>query len=78
MEQYNVENYDDSITYLMRAYEYNNQNGEALYNLGNSYRLNEQSVEAIEVYKEVISSFSGTEKARRSQQYIDELTATEE
>lgn len=78
MEQYNAENYDDSITYFARAYEYNNENGEALYNLGNSYRLNEQSVEAVEVYKEVIQNFSGTEKARRSQQYIDELTSTEE
>lgn len=78
MEQYNAENYDDSITYLMRAYEYNKQNGEALYNLGNSYRLNEQPVEAVEVYKEVIANFSGTEKARRSQQYVEELTGVEE
>lgn len=78
MEQYNLENYDDAITYLMRAYEYNNQNGEALYNLGNSYRLNEQPVEAIEVYKQVTANFSGTEKARRSAQYIEELTGVEE
>ena len=78
MAQYNAENYDDSITYLMRAYEYNKQNGEALYNLGNSYRLNEQPVEAVEVYKEVIANFSGTEKARRSQQYVEELTGVEE
>ncbi len=78
MEQYNAENYDDSITYLLRAYEYNNQNGEALYNLGNSYRLNEQSVEAVEVYKKVTANFAGTEKARRSAQYIEELTGVEE
>ena len=78
MEQYNAENYDDSITYLMRAYDYNNQNGEALYNLGNSYRLNEQPVEAVEIYKEVTENFSGTEKARRSAQYIEELTGVEE
>lgn len=78
MEQYNAENYDDSITYLLRAYEYNNQNGEALYNLGNSYRLNEQPVEAVEIYKEVTANFSGTEKARRSAQYIEELTGVEE
>ena len=78
MEQYNAENYDDSITYLMRAYEYNNQNGEALYNLGNSYRLNEQHVEAVEIYKKVTANFAGTEKARRSAQYIEELTGVEE
>ncbi len=78
MELYNEENYDDSITYFTRAYEYNNQNGEALYNLGNSYRLNEQSVEAVEIYKQVVADFAGTEKARRSQQYIDELTGQEE
>lgn len=78
MELYNEENYDDSITYLMRAYEYNNKNGEALYNLGNSYRLNEQPVEAVEIYKQVIANFSGTEKARRSQQYIEELTGVVE
>lgn len=78
MEQYNAENYDDAITYLLRAYEYNNQNGEALYNLGNSYRLNEQSVEAVEVYKQVTANFAGTEKARRSAQFIEELTEEEE
>ena len=77
MELYNAENYDDSITYLMRAYEYNNKNGEALYNLGNSYRLNEQSVEAVEIYKKVTANFAGTEKARRSTQYIEELTGVE-
>ena len=63
---------------MLRAYEYNNQNGEALYNLGNSYRLNEQAVEAVEVYKKVIANFSGTEKARRSAQYVEELTGVEE
>jgi tetratricopeptide (TPR) repeat protein len=78
MEQYNAENYDDAITYLLRAYEYNNQNGEALYNLGNSYRLNEQSVEAVEIYRKVTANFAGTEKARRSAQYIEELTEVEE
>lgn len=78
MEQYNSENYDDSITYLMRAYEYNNQNGEALYNLGNSYRLNEQPIEAVKIYEKVAENFSGTEKARRSAQYIEELTGVEE
>ena len=78
MEQYNAENYDDAITYLLRAYEYNNQNGEALYNLGNSYRLNEQSVEAVEIYRKVTANFAGTEKARRSAQYIEELTGAEE
>ena len=75
---YNAENYDDAITYLLRAYEYNNQNGEALYNLGNSYRLNEQSVEAVEIYRKVTANFAGTEKARRSAQYIEELTGAEE
>lgn len=74
MEQYNGENYDEAITYFARAYEYNQTNGEALYNLGNAYRLNEQSVEAVETYRKVVADFSGTEKARRSQQYIDELT----
>ncbi len=78
MEQYNAENYDDSITYLKRAYDYNNLNGEALYNLGNSYRLNEQPQEAVEVYEKVTENFAGTEKARRSAQYIIELTGVDE
>lgn len=77
MEQYNDKNYDEAITYFSRAYAYNQANGEALYNLGNAYRLNEQSVEAVETYRQVVAGFAGTEKARRSQQYIDELTAQE-
>ncbi len=78
MDFYNAEDYDNSITYLMRAYDYNHANGEALFNLGNSYRMNEQAVEAVEIYKEVVANFSGTEKARRSQQYIEDLTGVEE
>lgn len=72
-EAYRAESYDDAISYFIRAYHYNATNGDALFNLANAYRLNGQNTDAVTTYREVITNFSGTEKARRSQLYIDEI-----
>ena len=75
MEAYQNESYEDAIEYLSRAFSYDNTNGEALYNLGNAYRKSGDDANAIATYRQVIELFPNTEKANRSQSYINEMTA---
>ncbi len=70
---YKAEEYDTAITDLTRSYEYDNENGDALYNLGNAYYKSGDTTSAIEIYEDVIEKFPNTEKARRSQGYIEEI-----
>ncbi len=78
MEAYQNESYEDAIEYLSRAFSYDNTNGEALYNLGNAYRKSGDDANAIATYQSVIELFPNTEKANRSQSYINEMTAATE
>lgn len=75
MEAYQNESYKDAIEYLARAFSYDNTNGEALYNLGNAYRKDGDNANAIATYQQVIELFPNTEKANRSQSFINEITA---
>lgn len=70
---YRAEEYDTAIESLARAYEYDPSNGEALYNLGNSYNKKGDLDKAVEIYKQVVELFPNTEKARKSQGYIKEI-----
>lgn len=78
MEAYQNESYEDAIEYLSRAFSYDNTNGEALYNLGNAYRKSGDDANAIATYTQVIELFPNTEKANRSQSFINEMTAETE
>lgn len=70
---YRAEEYDTAIESLARAYEYDPSNGEALYNLGNSYNKKGDLDKAVEIYEQVVELFPNTEKARKSQGYIKEI-----
>lgn len=72
-EAFRAEEYDTAIKNLERAYSYNPSNGEALYNLGNSYNRKGNTSKAVEIYEQVIALFPNTEKARKSQNYIREI-----
>jgi tetratricopeptide (TPR) repeat protein len=72
-EAYRNQDYVTAIKELTRAVEYDASNGEALYNLGNSYYKSEKLDDALEVYEQVVELFPGTEKARKSQSYIKEI-----
>ena len=67
------EDYETAIKQLERAYDYDPTNGEALYNLGNSYNKTGNLDKAVEIYEQVIELFPGTAKARKSQGYIKEI-----
>jgi tetratricopeptide (TPR) repeat protein len=71
---YKNQDYETAITDLKRAVEYDATNGEALYILGNSYYKSEKLDEALEIYEQVVELFPGTEKARKSQSYIKEIS----
>ena len=61
------------IENLEKAFKYDATNGEALYNLAQSYNRSGDTDKAVETYKKVIELFPNTEKARKSENYIKEL-----
>ncbi|MCR5502402.1 MAG: tetratricopeptide repeat protein [Lachnospiraceae bacterium] len=74
---YRAEEYAEAIPNLRRAYEYDNENGEALFYLGNAYRYNGEEDKAKETYAEVIDNFPDTERASRSETYLAEINNQE-
>lgn len=72
-EAYRTEDYETAITNLEKAFKYAPENGEALFNLGNAYRKSGDEASAVSVYKQVIDLFPDTEKARKSQKYIEDI-----
>ena len=60
---FRAEEYETAITNLERAYSYDATNGEALYNLGNSYNKIGNLDKAVEIYEQVVERFPNTEKA---------------
>ncbi len=77
MDAYQLGDYETAVTELTRAAAYDENNLDAYFNLANAYRKLEQNEEAIEVYQKVIELFPSTEKASRSQSYINELSPQE-
>ena len=61
-----------------KALEINSASTDALYNLGNAYRKSGDNANAVATYQQVIELFPNTEKANRSQSYINEMTAENE
>ena len=72
-EAYRQENYDDAIPNLEKAFKYDPANGEALYDLANSYYRTGDMDRAREVYLKVIELFPGTEKANNSEAFLAEM-----
>ena len=77
MEAYQNEAYEDAIDYLGKAFAYDNTNGEALFNLANAYRKAGDNANALATYQQVIELFPNTEKANRSQSYINDINEEE-
>ena len=76
-QAYSNGDYETAIHDLTKAFFYDETNGDALYALGNAYRKDENSDQAAEIYKQVIELFPGTERARRAQGYLDDMTVVE-
>lgn len=76
-EAYRQENYEDAIPNLENAFKYDATNGDALYNLANSYYRTGDEEKASAAYRQVIELFPGTEKARKSEQFLEEMANAE-
>ncbi len=74
MEAYRAEDYETAVDKLTRAFYYDESNADALFTLGNAYRLLGNYEDAISIYEQVVRTFPDTERATKSQQYINELT----
>lgn len=71
-------NYADAIPNLKKAYQYDPTNGQALFDLANSYYRMGQEEKAKETYQQVIELFPNTEKADKSKQFLAEMEAAGE
>ena len=74
---YKAENYDDAIPDLRRAYQYDKENGDALFYMANAYRKIGDDTSAKEFYAEVIDNFPGTERAGKAETYLAEINNQE-
>ncbi|MDE7257975.1 MAG: tetratricopeptide repeat protein, partial [Lachnospiraceae bacterium] len=72
-EAYRQENYADAIPNLEKAFQYDATNGEALYNLANAYYRVGEEEKARATYLQIIQLFPGTEKASKSEAFIEEM-----
>lgn len=72
-EAYRTEDYETAIHNFTKAFQYDPDNGEALYNLANAYYKSGDTKQAVEVYQQVIDTFPNTEKARKAGNYIKEI-----
>lgn len=74
---YRSEDYATAIENLARAVYYDATNSEALYQLGHAYRKSGDKENAITTYEKVIELFPDTEMARKAQEFIDEIQASQ-
>lgn len=77
MAAYRQEVYTDAIQNLEKAYIYDSDNIDVVYNLANAYYRNGDSENAAVYYQHVIDNFPGTERARRSEDYLEEINSTQ-
>ncbi len=70
---YKAEDFTKAIPNLLKAFQYDQTNGEALFHLANSYKKNGENDKAKEAYARVIELFPGTEKANRSETSLVEI-----
>lgn len=70
---YESGDYPVAVENLTKAFHYDETNVDALFFLGQSYRKNGDNENAIAAFDKVVELFPGTERARRSQNYRNEL-----
>lgn len=67
---YRTEDYATAIELLSKAVYYDETNVDALYNLGNAYRMSGDTENANATYEKVIELFPDSDRANRSKRYI--------
>ena len=75
---YRTEDYIQAVNYLEKAVYYDESNGQALYDLANTYRKMENVEMAKEAFQKLEERFPDTEWARRAADALKEYEMTEE
>lgn len=75
---YKKSDYSTAITDLTKAFDFDNTNGEALYNLANAYNKSGDVTNAKKTYAKVIELFPDTERAKRAEDSMAQLNAQDE
>lgn len=70
-------NYEEAIPKLAKAYQYDPTNGQALFDLANSYYRSGDETKAKELYQEVVDLFPNTEKADKSAATLAQIAGAE-
>ncbi len=66
--------YEEAVGNLSKAVTYDPSNVEALYQLGNAYRESGDTANAIAAYERLVEEFPDSNRVRRAQRYIDDLS----
>ena len=74
MAAYRQEVYADAVRNLEKAYMYDAENVDVIYNLANAYYKNEDYENAAVYYQLVIDKFPNTDRANRSKNFIEEIS----
>jgi len=69
----NQNDYTASIESYLKAWRFDKENGQILYQLAQAYRLSEDEEKAKETYEQVVELFPDTDYATNAQEYLDEL-----
>ncbi len=72
-EAYRNEDYETAIAALTKAYQYDNTNVDALYNLGNSYYESGDTDNAKMIYDQIMNDFSDTRSATAAETKLAEI-----
>lgn len=76
ISSYKQGNYAAAITSLQKAFLYNKNNVDTVYNLANAYYKSGDNTNAATYYQQVVTSFGGTNRARQSQKVLAEMGIT--
>lgn len=77
MAAYRQEVYTDAVQNLEKAYIYDSENIDVVYNLANAYYRSGDFENAAVYYQRVIDNFPNTERARRSEDYLEEINSAQ-
>ena len=73
-EAYKNNQFDEAVLNLEKAVIYDATDQNALYQLGEAYRQDGKTKEALDTYGKVIELFPGTDRAKRAQRRMEEVS----
>lgn len=72
----NQNDFSKAIENLEKAWYFNKNDSDTLYQLAQAYRMAEEAEKAKSTYEQVIDLFPGTQSARKAQEYLDEASSS--